>query len=392
MPECVLPMIRRLVTSLLLVAWLTAVHGANSVAPQTLVYIGTYTGAKSKGIYLSRLDSATGALSVPELVVETANPTFLAVHPNRRFLYAVNEMANPSSQSSPTVTAFGIENATGKLTMLNEQSTGGDGPCHIVMEPSGKNVLVANYGGGSLAVLPINADGRLGARTAFIQHHSSDLNPHRRTIAHAHGITLDSANHFIFCADLGLDQLFSYQFDSAHGALTPNVPPLVSLPLGSGPRHFVFHPAGQYGYVINELASTVTAFTYDSKRGSLEELQSISTVPEDFHGKTYAAEIAIHPNGQFLYASNRGHDSIAVFTIDNQTGKLTLIEHQSAQGKRPRNFGIDSTGKFLLVANQDSDNIVVFQIDSKTGRLQSTGNDVAVNSPVCVIFVPPPLP
>ena len=380
-------MIRRLITGSLLTL-LPAVHGANSVALPTLVYIGTYTGAKSKGIYLSRLDSTTGALSVPELVAETANPTFLAVHPNRRFLYAVNEMVNPLSQSDPTVTAFSVEGSTGKLTMLNEQSTGGDGPCHIVVDHAGKNVLVANYGGGSLAVLPINADGGVGVATAVIQHHSSNLNSHRRMISHAHGIALDAANRFAFCADLGLDQVRSYYFDSIHGSLTPNDALFTALPLGSGPRHFVFHPSGRYGYVINELTSTIAVFNFDSKRGSLTELQSISTVPADFKEKTYAAEIAVHPSGQFLYASNRGHDSIAVFAIDNQTGKLALIEHQSTHGKRPRNFGIDPTGRLLLVANQDSDNIVVFQIDSKTGRLQVTRNDVPIDSPVCVVFVP----
>jgi len=380
-------MIRRLITGSLLTL-LPAVHAANSVALPTLVYIGTYTGAKSKGIYLSRLDSTTGVLSVPELVAETANPTFLAVHPNHRFLYAVNEMANPLSQSDPTVTAFSVEGSTGKLTMLNEQSTGGDGPCHIVVDHAGKNVLVANYGGGSLAVLPINADGRLGVATAVIQHHSSNLNSHRRMISHAHGIALDAANRFAFCADLGLDQVRSYYFDSIHGSLTPNDALFTALPLGSGPRHFVFHPSGRYGYVINELTSTIVVFNYDSKRGNLTELQSIPTVSADFKEKTYAAEIAVHPSGQFLYASNRGHDSIAVFAIDNQTGKLALIEHQSTHGKRPRNFGIDPTGRLLLVANQDSDNIVVFQIDSKTGRLQATRNDVPIDSPVCVVFVP----
>ena len=383
-------MIRHLITASL-IALSTTVHGANlnpTPSSQTLVYIGTYTGAKSKGIYRARLDPRTGELSAPELVAETANPSFLAVHPNRRFLYAVNEVWNPAGKPSPTVTAFGIEAAPGNLTKLNEQPAGGVGPCHVVVDQAGKNVMVANYGGGSLAAFPVGADGRLGAATAFIQHHGASVNPQRQAAPHAHGIAIDPANQFAFCADLGLDKLMSYRFDPAHGTLTPNDPPSTSVNPGAGPRHFVFHPAGRFGYVINEIASTITAFTYDTKRGALVEFQTVSTVPEDFKGKTSTAEIAVHPNGKFLYGSNRGHDSIAVFALDNQTGKLTLVEHQPTQGKSPRHFGIDPTGQFLVVANQDSDNIVVFRIDPATGRLTATGPAVTVGAPACVVFVP----
>jgi len=387
-------MIRRLITGSLITLSAT-VHGA-SLNPtdisQTLVYIGTYTGAKSKGIYLARLDTRTGALSAPELAAETANPSFLAVHPNRRFLYAVNEVWNPTGKPSPTVTAFGIAAASGKLPKLNEQPTGGAGPCHVVVDQAGKNVVVANYGGGSLATFPVGADGRLGAATAFIQHHGASVNPQRQAAPHAHGIAIDPANQFVFCADLGLDKVMSYRFDPAHGTLTPNDPPAVALQPGAGPRHFVFHLTGRFGYVINEIASTITAFSYNATHGALVELQTVSTLPGDFKGMSSTAEITVHPNGKFLYGSNRGHDSIAVFAIDNQTGKLTLVEFQPTQGKSPRNFAIDPTGQLLVVANQDSDNIVVFRIDPETGQLHPTESVVTVGAPACVVFVPPGLP
>ena len=355
---------------------------------QTLVYIGTYTGAKSQGIYLARLDSATGVLSRQELAAETINPSFLAVHPNRRFLYAVNEVSNPVGKSGPAVVAFGIAAATGKLSLLNAQPTGGAAPCHLVVDQAGQNVLVANYDGGSLTVLPIAADGRLGPATACIQHHGASVNPHRQTAPHAHGIALDPANRFAVCADLGLDKLLSYHFDPQHGTLTPNDPPAVSLRPGSGPRHFVFHPTGRFGYAINELTSTITMFTCDARRGTLAESQTVTTLPDDFKGTNYPSEIVVQPQGKFLYGANRGHDSLVVFAINNQTGWLTLIEHQSTGGKNPRHFGIDPTGKFLLVANQNSDSLVVFRRDPQSGRLAATGPVTTVGAPTCVEFVP----
>ena len=354
---------------------------------QTLVYLGTYTGAKSQGIYAARFDSQTGGLTTPELAAEAVNPTFLAVHPNRRFLYAVQEVATATGQSSPAVSAYAIDLATGRLTWLNTQSSGGAGPCHLVVDQSGQNVLVANYGGGSLAVLPISADGRLGPATACVQHSGASVNPHRQKAPHAHGITLDAANHFAVCADLGLDQLLCYRFDSAHGTLTPNDPPAAAVQSGAGPRHFVFHPTGRYGYVINELVAIITAFAYDATRGILAEIQTVPTVPADFSGKNYPAEIVVHPNGKFLYGSNRGHDSLAVFAIDLPTGQLTWLEQSPTLGKNPRNFAIDPTGQFLLVANQDSDTLVVFRLNPQTGHLTATGQAATVGAPVCVVFV-----
>ena len=368
-----------------LVALTAAVHGATLNPPPTtssLLYIGTYTGAKSQGIYAAQFDPGAGRLSAPTLVAVTANPSFLAVHPTRRWLYAVNEAAEP------TVTAFAIESPAGPLRRLNAQPAGGSGPCHLIVDHAGQNVLVANYGGGSLAVLPVAADGRLAPATAFIQQHAATVNPARPAPAHAHGLALDAANRFVFCADLGLDQVLSYCFDSRHGTLQPNDPPAVALPPGAGPRHIVFHPAGRFAYVINEKDSTVTAFSYNAQRGTLAAVQTVTTVPADFTGKNYPSEIVVHPNGKFLYGANRRHDSLAVWAIAAATGQLTLVEHQATHGQTPRHFAIDPTGNYLLVANQDSDNIVVLRLDPTTGRLQATGQVTGVGAPACVVFAP----
>ncbi|MCI0420866.1 MAG: lactonase family protein, partial [Acidobacteria bacterium] len=315
-----------------------------------LVYFGTYTGPKSKGIYLSRLDLASGKLSAPTLAGETEQPSFLALHPSQRFLYAVNETGTGQ------VSAFAIA-ADGKLTLLNRQASGGAAPCHLVIDRAGKHLLLANYGGGSVAALPIATDGRLGEATAFIQHSGSSANPQRQKGPHAHSINLDKANRFAVAADLGLDKLLVYRFDAAKGTLAANDPPSASVKPGSGPRHFAFHPGGRYAYVINELASTVTAFQYDAGKGVLKELQTLSTLPKDFTGSNSTAEVQVHPSGRFLYGSNRGHDSIAVFAIA-ANGTLRHIENESTGGSTPRNFGISPDGQYLLAANQKSDSVV----------------------------------
>jgi len=356
---------------------------------QCLVYVGTYTGAKSKGIYAYRFDSATGALSPLGLAAETSHPTFLAIAPNRRFLYAANEISDFGGKSSGAVSAFAITPQTGQLTLLNQASSGGPGPCHLVVDKTGKNVLVANYAGGSIEVLPIQPDGRLGAATAFVQHQGASVNPQRQAGPHAHSINLDAANRFAFVADLGLDKVLIYRFGAAQGTLTPNDPPAAALKPGAGPRHFAFHPSGRFAYVINELQSTVTAFNYDAQRGALSELQTVSTLPEGFAGNNSTAEVQVHRSGKFLYGSNRGHDSIAVFAIDPGKGTLSLAEHQPTRGKTPRNFGLDPTGARLLAANQGSDTVVVFGIDQATGRLHPTGQVVEVGAPVCIKFVRP---
>jgi 6-phosphogluconolactonase len=353
------------------------------------VYVGTYTRGSSKGIYLCHLDLATGRLSSAELAGETANPSFLALHLGKPLLYAVGEMGSSAKGKGGAVSAFSIAASSGKLTLLSQQSSGGAGPCHLVVDHTGRFVLVANYGSGSVACLPIQEDGRLGEATSFIQHEGSSVDPKRQTGPHAHGIYLDAANRFAFVPDLGLDKIMIYRLDAAQGQLVPHEPPSAGVAPGSGPRHFALHPNGRFAYVINELNSTLTAFACNAKRGALETLQTLSTLPEGFSGSNTCAEVQVHPSGKFLYGSNRGHDSIALFAIDPDTGRLRYLAHESTRGKTPRNFAIDPTGTYLLAANQDTNNIVVFRIDAASGKLVASGDSVGVGSPVCIQFLRP---
>jgi 6-phosphogluconolactonase len=357
----------------------------------TLVYFGTYTGGKSQGIYVSRFDPAAGTLTAPELAAAITSPSFVAFHPNRQFLYAVNEVSSFQGLRTGAVTAFLIEPRTGQLTMLNQQSSGGSGPCHLNVDRAGLDVLVANYGGGSCAVLPIQKDGRLGAATSFVQHRGSSVDKQRQEGPHAHGIYVDARNRFAFVPDLGLDKVLIYKFDATHGSLTPNDPPFATVSPGSGPRHFAFHPSSKFAYVINEMLCTITAFSYDADRGRLQPFQTVSTLPagQRVEPSFSTAELEIHPSGRFVYGSNRGHHTIAVFSVEQESGKLTLVQNQPTAGKTPRGFGIDPTGRYLVAANQDSDNIVTFRIDSQTGQLSPTGQSVQVGTPVCVRFLPP---
>jgi 6-phosphogluconolactonase len=358
-----------------------------AAADKCRVYLGTYTGPKSKGIYLTELDLKSGALSPASLAAEVASPSFLAIHPTQKFLYAVNEITEGGKKQGG-VTAFAIDAASGKLTMLNQQPSGGDGPCHIVVDKAGKNALIANYGGGSCGVLPILEDGKLAPMSSFRQHEGSGANPARQKGPHAHSMNLDAANRFAFVADLGLDKVLVYRFDAGQGTLTPNDPPFAAVAPGAGPRHFAFHPSGKHAYVINEMNLTVTAFDYNAGGGVLKEIQTITTLPKDAKGENFStAEVVVHPTGRFLYGSNRGHNTIAVFSIDQSTGKLTSVQHQGEGIKTPRNFNIDPTGTWLLVANQAGDSVVVFKIDQATGALKPTGNSIEVPSPVCVRFL-----
>jgi 6-phosphogluconolactonase len=350
-------------------------------------YIGTYTGEKSKGIYRFEFDPATGKLTGRELVAETPNPTFLAIHPNKHVLYAVNEIDKFKDKKSGALSAFAVDPKTGSLTLLNQQPTTGDGPCHLVLDKDGKNVLAANYGGGSTCVAPIGADGKLGEGTDFVQHKGSSVNKQRQEGPHAHCVELDAANHFAFVCDLGLDKVLIFKFDPSKGKLTPNDPPSSSLKGGAGPRHIAFHPNGRFAYVNNELDSTVTAMSYDATLGALKSLQTLSTLPKEFHGNS-TAEVEVHPSGKFVYVSNRGHNSIAIFTVDPKTGELTAAGHQAKGIKTPRNFVIDPSGAYMIVANQDGDSLVVFRIDAKTGELAPTEIKVEVPAPVCVRFIP----
>jgi 6-phosphogluconolactonase len=363
--------------------------GSVSLPNKFWVFIGTYTDGKSKGIYRSELNLVTGKLSAPVLAAELRSPSFLAIHPNRQFLYAVNEAGDASGKPSGVVSALALDPKTGELKFLNQEPSGGAGPCHIVVDAQGKNALVANYNGGSAAVLPIGGDGKLGKLTALVQHKGSSVNKGRQEAAHAHSINLDRANRFAFVADLGLDKVLIYGFDPDKGTLEPNDPSDVALKPGAGPRHFAFDPSGRYAYVINELDSTITACTYAPKTGALTPIQTISTLPDDYKGETTCAEVVVHPSGSFLYGSNRGHDSIACYTIDQKTGKLTFVGHQRENIKTPRNFALDPAGANAVVANQGSDSLVVFRVNQRTGMLESTGNTVQVPAPVCVRMIVP---
>jgi 6-phosphogluconolactonase len=363
---------------------LTVCGGAatGSFAGESLVYFGTYTSGKSQGIYVSKFDSATGELSAPELAAETRNPTFLAVSPNGKNLYAVSEMSKTGA-----VSAFAFEGKTGKLKLLNQQFSGGGGPCHVAVDATGKCLLVANYGSGSVAALPIQADGRLGAATTTLRHTGSGANPKRQAGPHAHFIMPSPDNRFTLDCDLGLDKISINRLDPTAARLTANDPPFATVAPGSGPRHFVFSQDGKFIYVINEIVGTITVFHYAANTAAMTEEQTISTLPKDFATNNTAAEIALHPNGKFLYASNRGHDSIAIYAVDRLTGKLTFLEHQSTLGRTPRHFAIDPTGRWLLAENQASDSVVVFALDPDTGKLKPTGQSITVGAPVCAVFV-----
>src|ERR1035437_10369710 len=354
-----------------------------------LFYVGTYTeeGGKSKGIYAYRFDASTAEITPLGLAAETTNPSFVALHPNGRFLYAVNEVGNYKGPNSGGVSAFSIDRATGKLTFLNEVPSRGADPCYIIVDKTGKYVLVANYTGGSVAVFPVLGDGKLGEASAFVQHTGHGANPTRQEGPHAYSIDLSPDNRFAMVDDLGLDELLVYKFDSAKGSLTPNDPPFAQLDAGAGPRHFVLRPDGKFAYVISEMGHTVTVFSNDAASGRLQLLQTVTTLPKDFTGRNDDAEIRVHPSGKFLYASNRGDDSIAIYAIDQSKGTLAQVGSIHTGGKEPRNFEIDPTGTLLFAANQKSDNIVVFRIDAKTGGLTATGQALDVGSPVCVKFL-----
>jgi 6-phosphogluconolactonase len=382
--------------------------GAEKPPEKYRVYVGTYTrGSKSQGVYRMELDTATGKLSKPVLAGKAVNPSFLAIHPTGKYLYAVEETGDFGKKPTGCLDSFAIDQETGELKLLNRQASGGADPCHLVLDKEGRYALAANYSGGSVCVLPIDASGKLGKPTSVIRHTGKSVNKARQEAPHPHSVNLDAANRFAVVADLGLDKVFVYRFDK--GKLTANAPAFVNTRPGAGPRHFAFHPNGKSAYVINELASTITVFRYDPKKGVLEDLQTISTLPPerfkrpdrtgedpttgkvkppsrfDLHSTT--AEVVVHPSGRFLYGSNRGHDSIAVFGVDATTGQLFSRGHQREGIKTPRNFAVDPTGKFCLVANQDSDSVIVFEVDQKTGKLRPTKEKASIPRPVCLRFL-----
>jgi 6-phosphogluconolactonase len=344
------------------------------------MYVGTYTNAPSKGIYAYKFAGGTGKLSSLGLVAETSNPSFLAVHPNGKFLYAVNEDAKGM------VSAFAIDPASKKLKLLNQVSSKGDAPCHLSIDQTGKWLFVANYNSGNVAAYHIKPDGSLSDAVTTIQHSGKSVDPERQTGPHAHIAAITPDNRFVFVCDLGIDEVLSYKIDATKG-LVANNPPFAKVPTGFGPRHIVFRPDAKFAYVLGELAASVTVFSYDAARGSMQQVQTISMLPAGYTGTKSGAEIAIHPNSKFLYASNRGHDSIAIFKVDAATGKLTAAGTVPTGGKTPRNFAIDPTGKFLLAANQESNSIVVFKIDEQTGALTPTGDKYETGFPVSLVFV-----
>ena len=354
-----------------------------------MVYVGTFPSPKSKGIYSFRFDAATGKATpaVATLMAEVPTPGVLALHPNNRFLYSANETDRYDGKATGSISAFAIREG-GRLELLNTRSSGGPGPAYVFVDHSGRCALMAHYNGGCVSTLPIAPDGRLGEVVTFIQHAGSSVNPERQAHAYAHWIATDATNRYALVCDLGLDKVFSYRFDPAAATLMANDPPFATVRPGAGARHLAFHPNGRWVYVINEMGSSVTVFAYDPARGALRELQDISTLPADFTGQSTCAEVAVHPNGRFVYGSNRGHDSIVVFAVDATTGRLTLVQHESTRGQTPRGFALDPTGRWLLAGNQNSDNAYVFRVDPSTGKLTPTEEKIEVGSPSCFLFVP----
>jgi 6-phosphogluconolactonase len=389
---CALSMIARLPLYITIVCSIVgATHAqapaTNGRGAKTRVYISTCTEHGSDGIYLAELDPKAGELQLVRQVAAVKKASFIAIHPSREFLYSTCEVDGYQKSKGGAVSAFKIDALTGNVTLLNHQSSAGEGPHHLSLDVSGKYALVANYFGGSVAVLPIGIDGTLAPASSMVLHHGSSVNTSRQSSPHPHAINVDPTNRFAFVPDLGLDKVLAYRFDGATGTLTPaNLGPL-STPRGSGPRHIAFHSSGKWAYVINELDSTVLALGYDAKAGTITKLETVSTLPAGGFDGNITGEIVVHPNGEFLYASNRGHDSIAAFEI-NQQGRLKLIGHCAAGGRTPRNFNIDHSGRFLLSANLDSDSVTVLRIDPSSGKLSRTAQGIKVPQPYCIDFVP----
>lgn len=366
-----------------MMSWGSEARGEENVGTKFRVYIGTYNSPKSKGIYRAEFDAATGTLSEPVLAVEAVDPSFLAIHPNKKFVYAVNESGEGS------VSAYAIDPKSGDLKYLNQQPSAGKAPCHVIVDKKGTHALVANYTGGNAAVLAIDEEGKLGAMTGFTQHMPITGTKGQKKVPLGHSINLDAAGRFAFVCDAGIDGVFIYRYDGERGTLVPNDPATGTVPADAAPRHFAFHPDGKHAYAINEAALSISVFEYNPHTGSLTPTQVISTVPEGVDRTGYStAEVVVHPSGKFVYGSNRGHDTIAAYTVNPDNGQLTLVGQQAAGTmKVPRNFNIDPTGTYALVEGQETDNIVVFKINPETGAFEATGKSVSVGKPVCIKFL-----
>jgi len=355
-------------------------------ADEPLVFISAFATGDKGSIHAFQLESKTGQLKPLHHTTGVENPFFLAVSNNQKFLYSIHAK-NFGVKENEQIAAYQIEGRTGRLKLLNRQSSLGTAACYLDVDATGKTVLVANYSTGSVASLPVKADGSLGEAASFVRHTGSSVDPARQKEPHAHCIVVSPDNRFVFAADLGLDQVLSYRLDAKTSKLTPNDPPFAKSPAGAGPRHLTFHPNGKRVYVINELSNSVTVFNYDVKSGSLTENQTISTVPQNFKGTSHCADLKITPNGRFLYGTNRGHDSIAAYRIGDD-GRLTLIGIEPSLGKGPQNLAIMPGGEMLLCANMPGNNVATFRIDSKTGGLKSVGEPIVITSPSCIMVLP----
>jgi 6-phosphogluconolactonase len=360
------------------------------MSDHVLVYAGTYTvrlphaSGLGAGIGIFRLRLSSGALEPAGGYSDVINPSYLALAPGGRYLYSVSEVDSADGQRGGLVNAFALDPASGALSFLNRQPSHGNGPCHLSVDPAGRWLMVANYNSGSIAVYPLGADGRIGAASATIQHSGSSVNADRQEGPHAHCILTDPEGRRVFAVDLGADKVFIYQL-SEQGGLSPASMPHWSASPGAGPRHMAFHPGGRHAFVVNELDSTLTALAYDPQAGTLREAHTVSTLPVGFAGENTCAALHVAPSGRFVYASNRGHDSIAAFSFEAGTGRLSPAGHTSTGGQTPRDFMIDPTETYVLAANQESNTVVTFRINPETGALQATGQSIAVNTPACLV-------
>lgn len=362
---------------------------SSSVAAQQFrIFIGTYTndGSISQGIYTALFDASTGKLTEPMLAAEAVNPAFLAIHPSGKLIFVVNEVSEGGGRGNATVSAFRVGEA-GQLALINQQPSHGGAPCHCNVDATGRFLLVANYMGGNVVVYPIGDDGALGGATANVQHSGSSIDKSRQDGPHAHSVNLSSDNRFAYVADLGIDQIRIYRFDADAGTLAPNSPESVAVTPGGGPRHFAIHPSGRYAYTNNELTSVVTVFQRNPETGGLTSIQELSTLPADSSARRSTAECLVHPSGRFVYVSNRGHESIAVFEVNEDSGMLKVVEVTQTGGKEPRNFVIEPTGRWLLAENQNSDTVIVFSINQDTGAIRQTANQIRVGRPVCIRMI-----